>query len=198
MMVAERGRERSGGGKKKKSGGSIRVGRDHASEDKIRAKLRGNTGEAMTTDGNGDGVLLPVRNPDTGRPNIFLASENWVDLHFKQTDEIDEKGQAVSARYYDPKVTESALNSGATAQVRCEFCGHLTPPQIMEAGRCPDCQSPADHYAHGQSCSAVAIQRIGHVLGRPEKDPNADLLPEDEASLNRDIRRCRAGKYKPH
>ena len=189
-MVAER-RDRSG---KKKKSSYVRVGVGFADEQKLRAKVRGNTGDGEPRDGDGDGIQLPVRNPDTGRPKSYLPSEPWVDVHFAEIDDVDPDGEPISTRFFNRGAKESPLNGAATEMVRCPLCGRLTPPQTTEGGACMDHQPDRLHAAYGSSPSAAAIRQLQYRNLRAEESK----LPSDSKSaLRREIKQFRRGKWKP-
>lgn len=192
MMVAERGKS---GGRKKKKSAYVRVGTGYADEQKLRAKVRGNTGDGSPGTGDGDGRMLPLRNPETGREYRYLPSEALVDLHIREIDDVDADGEAINVRFFDRSIRESPLNDPDTKMVRCPRCGRLTPPNAMEGGACLEHQSEKIHAAYGGSPSAHAIRQLQHRNLKAEETP---LPPATKSALRREIRRFKQGKWKPN
>jgi len=190
MMVAER-RDRSG---KKKKSSYVRVGVGFADETKLRAKVRGNTGDGQPRDGDGDGIHLPVRNPESGRHKTYLPSEPWVDTHFTEISDIDPDGQPISTRFFNRGAKGSPLNGAASAMVRCTLCGRLTPPQAIEGGACMDHQPERQHAAYGSSPSAAAIRQLQY---RNLRADTPRLPDESKSALRREIKQFKRGKWKP-
>lgn len=195
-MVAER-RDRSG---KKKKSSYVRVGYGFADDRKLKAKIRGNTGDGEPYAGNGDGVLLPLRNPDTNRPYTYLPSEAWVDTHFTEIQDIDADGLPIIVRVFYRGAKESPLNGAATAMVRCAICGHLCPPEALEGGVCMDHRPEQVQDAYGSSPSAAVIQEFRAMNRDPQeakKIERARLKPESKSALRREIKRFMKYKWVP-
>lgn len=179
--------------RKRPGKGKINVGISQRDESRIRARLRGNTGDPSNlgclVGGIADGVLLPTANPQNGAPCTYLCSEPWVDTCFKYVPDVAADGREIVVRYHDAKAPQP------TGTIRCPSCGRKTPQNAFEGGCCLDCRSRRDHEIHGASPSAVAIQAIERQFGRMEE---AALPSEKKSDLRREILRWQqTGKVRP-
>jgi hypothetical protein len=87
--------------------------------------------------------------------------------------------------------------ANSTPMISCVECGAFVPSLAFEGECCADCRSISDHEAFGSSVSSQAIAAMRHFKLRFDPAEEARMLPEDAASLKREIKRAKSGQFVP-